>query len=181
MNNIDILRQYEPLWGHWRLGECIGSGAQSQVYSVTDEDGNSGALKVMSVDKACEEGAVVQEQLQLTESLSDVQGVVPCLKTGEFSTDEGTLAVILMPKLTPLNTLMMEREEEFSISEVLKIGRDLCSALEECRKLGIEKVLITCLKDNIGSARVIENNGGVFERETSTGTETLKRYWIELK
>ena len=137
MNNIDILRQYEPLWGHWRLGECIGSGAQSQVYSVTDEDGNSGALKVMSVDKACEEGAVVQEQLQLTESLSDVQGVVPCLKTGEFSTDEGTLAVILMPKLTPLNTLMMEREEEFSISEVLKIGRDLCSALEECRKLSI--------------------------------------------
>jgi len=57
----------------------------------------------------------------------------------------------------------------------------LALGLEECRKLGIEKVLITCLKDNIGSARVIENNGGVFERETSTDTETLKRYWIELK
>ena len=37
-------------------------------------------------------------------------------------------------------------------------------ALLEAKKIGLEKVLITCLDDNIASAKVIENNGGVFER-----------------
>lgn len=36
-------------------------------------------------------------------------------------------------------------------------------ALEECKKLGINKVLMTCDKDNIGSAKSIINNGGVLE------------------
>ena len=38
-------------------------------------------------------------------------------------------------------------------------------ALEECRKLGINKVLMTCDKTNIGSAKSIMNNGGVLESE----------------
>lgn len=38
-------------------------------------------------------------------------------------------------------------------------------ALEECRKLGINKVLMTCDKTNIGSAKSIINNGGVLESE----------------
>ncbi len=33
-------------------------------------------------------------------------------------------------------------------------------ALEECKKLGIKKVLMTCDKNNIGSAKSIINNGG---------------------
>ena len=36
-------------------------------------------------------------------------------------------------------------------------------ALEECRKLGIRKVLMTCDASNIGSARSIEKNGGVLD------------------
>ena len=38
-------------------------------------------------------------------------------------------------------------------------------ALAECKKLGIGRVLITCDKDNIGSARSIVKNGGVLENE----------------
>ncbi len=38
-------------------------------------------------------------------------------------------------------------------------------ALVECKKLGIGRVLITCDKDNIGSARSIVKNGGVLENE----------------
>lgn len=54
-------------------------------------------------------------------------------------------------------------------------------ALEECRKLGLEKVLITCHKDNIGSAKSIIKNGGVLENEIidSDGL-LLQRYWITL-
>ena len=38
-------------------------------------------------------------------------------------------------------------------------------ALDECRKLGIEKVLMVCNKENTGSAKSIQNNGGVLENE----------------
>jgi len=52
--------------------------------------------------------------------------------------------------------------------------------LEECRKLGITKVLMTCDKDNIGSARSIMNNGGVLENEVMEDGVLEQRYWITL-
>ena len=53
-------------------------------------------------------------------------------------------------------------------------------ALEECKKLGIDKVLMVCNKNNIGSAKSIMNNGGVLENEVVVEGETEQRYWIEL-
>ena len=54
-------------------------------------------------------------------------------------------------------------------------------ALEECRKLGIDRVLMVCDRDNVGSARSIVKNGGVLENEfvNSEGV-TEQRYWILL-
>ncbi len=54
-------------------------------------------------------------------------------------------------------------------------------ALEKCRELGIERVLITCDKDNIGSAKSIIRNGGVLENElTDEDGDIIQRYWIDL-
>ena len=53
-------------------------------------------------------------------------------------------------------------------------------ALDECRKLGIDRVLMVCDKDNIGSAKSIINNGGVLENEITDGEVIEQRYWIEL-
>lgn len=54
-------------------------------------------------------------------------------------------------------------------------------ALEECKKLGIHRVLMTCDKDNIGSAKSIMNNGGVLENEVVNEEGVLEqRYWISL-
>lgn len=53
-------------------------------------------------------------------------------------------------------------------------------ALDECRKLGIEKVLMVCDKSNIGSAKSIRNNGGVLENEVVVDGVVEQRYWIEL-
>ena len=52
--------------------------------------------------------------------------------------------------------------------------------LEECRKLDIKKVLMTCDKDNIGSARSIMNNGGILENEVMEDGVLEQRYWITL-
>jgi predicted acetyltransferase len=53
-------------------------------------------------------------------------------------------------------------------------------ALEECRRLGINRVLMVCDKSNIGSAKSIINNGGMLENEIELDGITEQRYWIEL-
>jgi len=55
-------------------------------------------------------------------------------------------------------------------------------ALEECRKLGINRVLMACYKDNIGSMKTIVKNGGILENEFVAENEKIEqRYWISLK
>ncbi len=53
-------------------------------------------------------------------------------------------------------------------------------ALDECKRLGINKVLICCDKDNIGSAKSIINNGGILENEVEENRHIEQRYWIQL-
>lgn len=53
-------------------------------------------------------------------------------------------------------------------------------ALEECKRLGIYKVLMVCDKDNTASAKSIMNNGGVLENELEVEGVIEQRYWINL-
>ena len=49
--------------------------------------------------------------------------------------------------------------------------------------LGLDRVLVTCDDDNIGSIKTIENNGGVLQ-EIVTGPDIQKpkrRYWIDAR
>jgi len=54
-------------------------------------------------------------------------------------------------------------------------------ALQECKKLGLTKVLMVCDKDNIGSAKSIQKNGGVLENEIIEDGVIEQRYWIEIR
>lgn len=56
----------------------------------------------------------------------------------------------------------------------------LALALTECVKLNIKKVLITCDKGNVASAKTIINNGGILENEIPEGNGITQRYWISL-
>jgi len=62
-------------------------------------------------------------------------------------------------------------------------GTLICSlTMELALTRGIRKALITCDTDNLDSARIIEKNGGVFDRYTisqRTGKQ-VSRYWIDL-
>jgi len=59
--------------------------------------------------------------------------------------------------------------------------RMISLALVECKKLCIDRVLMVCNKDNIGSAKSIMNNGGILENEIISDGTVLQRYWIDLE
>ncbi|EMY5507244.1 GNAT family N-acetyltransferase [Bacillus sp. FSL L8-0642] len=60
--------------------------------------------------------------------------------------------------------------------------KQLKLALYEAQKLGLQKVLITCDKANIASAKTIQKVGGVLENEvvSSHTGEIIQRYWVEI-
>jgi predicted acetyltransferase len=57
----------------------------------------------------------------------------------------------------------------------------LRQSLIVARSLGIDRVLITCDDDNVGSIRVIESCGGKLDSvcPATPGTPALRRYWID--
>lgn len=66
-----------------------------------------------------------------------------------------------------------ERNKGYA-TEMLALG------LIECTKLNIYRVLITCDKNNIASAKTIINNSGKLENEVQEGNGVTQRYWINL-
>ncbi|MGE5654593.1 MAG: GNAT family N-acetyltransferase [Bacillota bacterium] len=54
--------------------------------------------------------------------------------------------------------------------------------LEKARQIGLERVLVTCDADNVGSQKIIVRNGGVLENGVYSDEDrkVVKRYWIEL-
>jgi predicted acetyltransferase len=56
----------------------------------------------------------------------------------------------------------------------------LQQALVVARAVGVDRVLVTCDDHNLGSAAVIEANGGVRDAERPlAGEAPMRRYWIE--
>ena len=57
-------------------------------------------------------------------------------------------------------------------------------ALLEAKKMGFEKVLLSCNDDNLGSAKIIEVNGGILDNIVEgekEGEKKKRRYWITIK
>lgn len=58
----------------------------------------------------------------------------------------------------------------------------LALAKEVCRSMGMEKLLVSCHKENTASAKTIRRNGGILENEVldERNGKVLQRYWIGL-
>lgn len=62
-------------------------------------------------------------------------------------------------------------------------GTEICRlVIEEARKLGIERILITCDDDNPGSRKIIERNGGELEDVVPQPDTRVpkRRYWVDV-
>lgn len=53
-------------------------------------------------------------------------------------------------------------------------------ALPLAKSLVIDKALLTCNDENLGSQKIIEKNGGVLENKVQLPTKLERRYWISL-
>lgn len=53
--------------------------------------------------------------------------------------------------------------------------------LENARKLGLTRVMITCNANNIASEKTICSCGGQYEKTVTVEGRQIKRYWIELE
>ena len=62
-------------------------------------------------------------------------------------------------------------------TKILRLG------LEKAKELGLQRVLVTCDEDNIGSKKIIEHNGGQFENSIQIDGDNIKklRYWIDIE
>jgi len=60
--------------------------------------------------------------------------------------------------------------------------RILALTLEKALARGLKRVLVTCLADNVASARIIEKSGGLLQDEIFSEPMggRLRRYWIDL-
>ncbi|MBE6791826.1 MAG: GNAT family N-acetyltransferase [Ruminococcaceae bacterium] len=53
-------------------------------------------------------------------------------------------------------------------------------ALEECKKLNLDEVLMCCEKSNIASEKTIIRNGGILENEVEFEGKIMRRFLIRL-
>ncbi len=54
--------------------------------------------------------------------------------------------------------------------------------LKKAREMSMKRILVTCDEDNVGSKKIIEANGGVFEKANDMGKGKPKKllFWISL-
>lgn len=109
-----------------------------------------------------------------------------CLQYGLFREEDGRLLGLIQVRLELVGYLVRfggnigycvrpsERRKGYA---KIMLGH----ALDICWEKGLDRVLITCLEDNVGSARTIEALGGVLEGivfdDVNYGAN-LRRYWV---
>lgn len=197
---IDVLKQ---IWPEWQVeGKPLGKGSFGVVYKAVRRDHNVesyAAIKVISIpsdsseiDSLRSEGldmnatrtylqGVVNDfvsEIQLMESLKGVQNIVSVEdykvveKTGEIGWD----IYIRMELLTSFNTYICDKK--LTEEEVIKLGCDICTALEICSQRNIihrdikpENIFINDFGHfklgDFGIARKMENmTGGLSQKGT---------------
>lgn len=159
--NNDILHDIGNIWPEWKLEKRIGKGSFGVVYKAVRNDNgieSNAAIKIISIPADSSEVETLRAdgldvngtktffknivddfvgEIQLMESLKGVQNIV-CVedyKVVEKSDSVGYDIYIRMELLTPFNAYLGGKV--MSEDEAIKLGIDICTALEICGQRNI--------------------------------------------
>ena len=189
--DINYYKQYEPIFGWWKITRLIGEGSYGKVFEVERKDFGvtyKAALKAITVpanpgellsaqasgmDEASVRtyfGSFVQELVKEFAIMSKLKGNSNVVSYENHQVIEhrdqiGWDILIQMELLTPLN--QYTSTHMVTLQDVIKLGIDLCKALELCQKYNIihrdvkpENIFISEAGDfklgDFGIARTVE-------------------------
>ena len=202
--DINYYKQYEPIFGAWRITRLIGEGSFGKVFEMEREDFGvtyKAALKAITVpanesevrevmaegmDEASVRdyfGTFVQDLVKEFALMSKLKGNsnVVSYENHQVIPHKGGIGwdiLIQMELLTPLNEYT--RKHTITRQDVIKLGIDLCKALELCQKYNIihrdvkpENIFISDAGDyklgDFGIARTVEKTtSGLSKKGTYT-------------
>ncbi len=154
------MKELKTIWPQWEVEELIGKGSYGNVYKIKREELGTVSYAALKIIEIPQEQAEVRELMNsgmdhqsvkfyyqdLVKSIQNEIAVMETLKTGnnivsieDYSIREkkdsiGWKVYIRMELLTNLNTYLSECGGDLDPAEVVKIGMDICTALECCEK-----------------------------------------------
>lgn len=201
-NEAFVSEEISSIWPEWKIEKMLGKGSFGVVYKAIRQDNNvesQAAIKIISipsdsseVDSLRSEGldlagtktyfkGIVDDfvgEIQLMESLKGIQNIVSVedYKVVEKKDSIGWDIYIRMELLTPFNSYICDKT--FDEAETIKLGIDICTALEICGKRNIihrdikpENIFVNDFGyyklGDFGIARKLENmTGGLSQKGT---------------
>lgn len=198
----DILHDISAIWPEWRLEKRIGKGSYGVVYEAARNDNgieSNAAIKIISIPADSSEVETLRadgldmngtktffknivddfvSEIQLMESLKGIQNIVSVedYKVVEKSDSVGYDIYIRMELLTPFNAYLAGKT--MTEGEAIKLGVDICTALEICSQRNIihrdikpENIFVNNFGHfklgDFGIARKLENmTGGLSQKGT---------------
>ncbi|MCR4657789.1 MAG: serine/threonine protein kinase [Lachnospiraceae bacterium] len=188
------------VWPEWSVRKQLGKGAYGTVYEAVRTDyavESKAAIKVITIpaneaeieslradglsenDTRSYLNGIVNDfvgEIQLMESFKGVQNIVSVedYKVIEHKDRVGWTILIRMELLTPLNAFI--GEDTLPEKAVLKLGKDICTALEICalkkvihRDIKPENIFVNQFGDyklgDFGVARKLENVAGALSQK----------------
>ena len=161
-----IEEELKTFWPEWHVIRILGGGAFGDVFEIyKDVFGirEKSALKMVQIRNETEAAALIpfmgeaasdrqdgqtdteipealRNEIQIMEALQGAPNIV-AIKEFHIKRDaSSTMMFVRMELLTSFRQIMAERQRKqqpFTIPEVLKIGKDICTALMYCETKGI--------------------------------------------
>jgi serine/threonine protein kinase len=169
--------------GHFEILSELAKSATGAVYKANDpESGQTVALKAIQLSAFGEKAAALQqaltEEAESTKSLAS-PNITPIFGAGEM---DGQFCVAMEYVQGNSIATMLARKEGFSIWDLLDIGRQVCSGLDQAHAAGVhhyslEPAKIMCAWD--GSIKILSmgaSSAGKFVADMPGETPSILHY-----
>ena len=157
----ELQKELNKIWGNWEIRKFLGEGSFGRVYQIEKQEFDytyKAALKVITIPKSQDEVAAVLNELAdegsvtdyYQEIVSDIVKEIVLMSKLKGNTnivsyedhavipDENGIGwniYIRMELLTPL--FQYTKENQLAVRDVIKLGIDMCKAVEICQKYNI--------------------------------------------